>query len=526
MLAAPMTGLHEVDCGACGKRHVMSAARARSQRVLRCDCGQFVRLDRALTETRSDPAPAPVAYPKLANADDDDEDETQMFSSLEAIAALGGASGNRASRASLFDKDDAAATRVASSPVNLPLPAAPPARPSSPVRASSPVQSAPGTGTEKPLWYVDLGGAEKVEMTIEQLIIARRSGKLGEGALVWRAGMPGWRSVGSLIPAAGSGAPRQTLPPAAPVRNKEPPAPVRNKAPALGSYERPLATLEFALETPDPSAPRQRPSQTPGPAKSRPAPQPPRVLTPVPRLTARGASQVGPLPVPAPLPTARRPTPLPPAPAAPPMQAMSTVSPLMGRASPMPSPRVLVPAVFQYPWRGQRPRWLSVGIAVLVCIAASGSGAFLVRALKLRRQPLSLSPTQLSTTQAPTNARPSLLSTPSTTVPAALPVTAASTAVVDIDSLSVERRARRAPVRPLAPPTPTTAVAAPSIDKNAGNADSDDVTTPAATPQPSSKKAKTSDLPAAAHSNPYTTGTVGESPTKKAAPSTGDDPGF
>ncbi|HWZ89186.1 MAG TPA: hypothetical protein VNW92_10060, partial [Polyangiaceae bacterium] len=133
----------------------MSAARARSQRVLRCDCGQFVRLDRALAETRSDPAPAPTPSTQLADADDDD-DETQMFSSLEAIAALGSASGGggRASAASLYVEDDAEATRVLSSAVNLPRPSRPPSRPSSPARRpSSPAQPA---ATDKPLWYVDL----------------------------------------------------------------------------------------------------------------------------------------------------------------------------------------------------------------------------------------------------------------------------------------------------------------------------------------------------------------------------------
>src|SRR5438445_9071501 len=117
-----MSGLHEVACGACGRRHVMSAARARAQRVLRCNCGQFVRLDRTLAETRSDPAPAPTPSTQLADADDDDDNETQMFSSLEAIAALGSSSGSRASAASLYVEDDSEATRVLSSAVNLPRP--------------------------------------------------------------------------------------------------------------------------------------------------------------------------------------------------------------------------------------------------------------------------------------------------------------------------------------------------------------------------------------------------------------------
>src|SRR5450432_1247616 len=156
-----MTGLHEVACGACGKRHVMSAARARSQRVLRCDCGQFVRLDRTLAESRSDPAPAPAPDTELADAFDDEE--THMFSSLEDIAALRPYPNAATARTSIYEEDDAAATRVASSAVNLPRPSAPPARPSSPARRpTSPAQAAV-TASDKPLWYVDLGGTETVE---------------------------------------------------------------------------------------------------------------------------------------------------------------------------------------------------------------------------------------------------------------------------------------------------------------------------------------------------------------------------
>src|SRR5450432_4379850 len=100
-----MTGLHEVACGACGRRHVMSAARAREQRVLRCECGEFVRLDRALPESPSDPAPAPAPAPA---ADGDlpdafDDEETHMFSSLDAIAALGSAPQNRAPQTSAYE---------------------------------------------------------------------------------------------------------------------------------------------------------------------------------------------------------------------------------------------------------------------------------------------------------------------------------------------------------------------------------------------------------------------------------------
>ena len=54
-----MSGLSEVDCSGCGRHHTLSAEQARKQRVVRCACGQFVRMDRALIEQRSEPAPAP-----------------------------------------------------------------------------------------------------------------------------------------------------------------------------------------------------------------------------------------------------------------------------------------------------------------------------------------------------------------------------------------------------------------------------------------------------------------------------------
>jgi GYF domain 2 len=503
----------------------MSAARARAQRVLRCECGQFVRLDRTLAETRSDPAPALAPESDLADAVDDEE--THMFSSLEEIAAFSSAS-KAAARTSVYEEDDAA-TRVASSPVNLPSrPSAPPARRSSPPpRPSSPVQRAASTATDKPLWYVDLGGTETVEMTIEQLIIARRSGKLGEGALVWRAGMPRWRPIGSLIPAAGTGAPRQTVPPPGSVQSK----PVTSQA--LGSYERPLATLEFALEKPEDSAPRERPSRTPSPAQpSRSSHPPARALTPVPRVPARKST---------PLPTQR---PLPPPPSAPPGKSsaaagalptpaappstppppvarpMASVSPMFQRSSPLPPPRSVVPVSFAYPWRGQRPRWLSVSIAVLICIAASASGAVLVRALKIRHQPLSLSPTPVSATPAVIEPKqPTLAAQP------APPEVTSGTAVVDIDSLSIEHRAPRVQPRIVAPAPPVAQETVSNPDKNAENTDSDD-NSPPPVADPPARKAKTEDLPAVAHSNPYTTGSSSDSATKKPAPANSDDPGF
>src|SRR6478735_5228811 len=187
-----MSGLHEVDCSGCGRRHVTNGEQARKQRVLRCDCGYFVRLDRALADRRSEPTPPPV---EIANVrareerEDEEEDATRMMS-YESAAALNGGPRTRSQRASMVDDE-----RV----VRPGEHGAQPARASSPAPARQRQHSiAP---SEKPLWYVDLGGSELVQMTIEQLILARRGGKLGEGALVWREGMPNWRPVGTLIPA-------------------------------------------------------------------------------------------------------------------------------------------------------------------------------------------------------------------------------------------------------------------------------------------------------------------------------------
>ena len=500
----------------------MSAARARAQRVLRCECGQFVRLDRAFAEERSHPAHAAPPDSDLADAFDDEE--THMFASLEDIAALGSAPKAAAVRTSTYDEDDGA-TRVASSPVHLSRRSSipPPRRPSSPVQRA--VTPAPPE-VDKPLWYVDLGGAETVEMTIEQLIIARRSGKLGEGALVWRAGMPDWRPVGSLIPATGSNPSHASVPPPAPVRAKQP------TPQTLGTYERPAATLEFALEKAETASSPRAPSS----ANLRPSsrPPPPRAPTPIPKTALPGptrASQVGPLPAPAPLPprgaSGLLPAPMPQPTPTPAERPTSSIPLTLGRSSPLPPPRSTPPlaaavaALYRYPWHGPRPRWLSVGIAVFICIAASGSGAFVVRALKIRRQPLSLATTQLSAAPAPV-----ALAAPQSAPQPAEPAAAASTEVVDIDSLSVEHRAPRAQARPPAWVAPATLGAPPNADNAAPGDDAPPAPAPA--PQAAPRKPRNDDLPSAAHSNPYTTGSLsdGASPSKKPAPSNSDNPGF
>jgi hypothetical protein len=353
--------------------------------------------------------------------------------------------------------------------------------------------------TDKPLWYVDLGGSETLHMTIEQLIVARRSGKLGEGALVWREGMPRWRPVGTLIPATSitdrppPPATAAPSPPIAPTRPAPPPAPSRQPAPSLsseaapqsfGSYERPAATLEFALEKAG-SAPPREAARSPLPSKERASSPPARSLTPVPRpetWTASVANAKVPPPLALPAPVPARPAPLMP----------TTPSAPVSFASDRPTQPPVSAAARGEP--GTRPRWVSVGIALLLCVTAASAGAFLVRSLKLRRQP----PTLASSTLGPP-----LVNTSAAThaIPAASPAPA-NPVVVDLESLSLEHKAKRSTARPAAMPVrkPPVVPAEPSDDSSPPASDD-----PEAAPAPR-QKPKNSDLPAAAQANPYTTG--------------------
>ena len=504
-----------VECDGCGQRHGTSAEQARKQRVVRCECGQFVRLDRALTELRSEPAPVAV-QPELTAAGDEDE-ATHLLSSLSAVAALRG--GGRATLASLHHEDEHGSPPVPRGTLRS--------------LASAPSHHPPSTPpTDKKLWYVDLGGSRTVEMTIEQLIVARRSGKLGEGALVWREGMAHWRPVGTLIPATSIAAGRPTPVPPAPSRPplpvpSRPPAPLSRPASAmrppapsrppepipqsLASYERPLATLEFALDRAEGARPvsaTRSPLPTGSNASRLPSRPPPRGVTPVPRpatwlvSSAPNASSrpvsgppavAAPLPRPSPLPTPRA-TPIP--------------TPLPSFTSDRPVETPVASGTWD--WLGQRPRWVSACIALAVCITASGSGAYLVRTLKMHRQPLVL---------AASAANQPLPGTTTSNHVAPLAPTAPTSAplVVDLQSLSVEHSTPRRVARPVSiqPPAaravrePEPEAAEPAVentdpideDPNAGN------------------KAKNADLPVG---NPYTTVDSDDSAPKKPK-NTGND---
>ncbi len=520
-----MSGLQEVDCSGCGRRHVTSGEQARKLRVLRCDCGHFVRLDRALAERRSEPAAPPPIESPIARPEDAEEadDATQMLITLSAAAIIGRGR-SRASQASLVDDERVARAAPREGTLRPLAPAPAPARPRQP-------SIAPG---DKPLWYVDLGGTELVEMTIEQLILARRSGKLGEGALVWREGMPSWRSVGTLIPAASASSHPSpsasshpsalTTPSTAPLPNRpstpaaartpvpgRPPAPKRPPSPtpedatpqSLASYERPLATLEFALERPA-AQPLLGATRSPLPSLDSAARQLSRPPTPLPRASLTSAFST-PFPRPAhlprltslatPVPTASpRHSPPPP----PPMLVVAAPSPIPPAPPTHSSDRPVI-----QPTRAslegvesvrERPRWVSVGIALVVCVTASAAGASLVRSLKQHQKPQALATSPVSTPLVLATAanQPSELAH---SVPSSAPV------VVALESLSVEHK--HAPARAVR--------AMPKLAPAAPTESSDDTTAPAAEPaaeSPSPETPNSSELPPAARSNPYGSGSL------------------
>jgi len=517
-----MSGLLEVDCSGCGRRHVTNAEQARKERVMRCDCGHFVRLDRALADHRSEPAPPPPIDIRSASDEHEHEDDaTHLLGSLAAVAAMSGRGRTRSAQPSAVDHER----------VSRPVQRASSLRSLSPAPARQP-SIAP---SDKPLWYVDLGGTDLVEMTIEQLILARRSGKLGEGALVWRQGMPSWRPVGTLIPAASASmhpaplptasiTPDPSHPLAAPaIRTPmpgRPPAPKRTPPPSpradeatpqsLASYERTLATLEFALEKPDVGPARVRPRsplpsidssavqvtrlRTPLPALSSPFPAPRSRPTPLPPLGSFAAPPSSPSPSHASPSTqsssaeVSRPSPLPPPP--PPPPAATYPSPVpgapAGRGNEHPSQRALSQAQFAESWH-ERPRWVSVCIALLVCVSASAAGALLVRSLKQPRP---------SVTSTAVEAAPVVATHASTPVEVVAPTAAPTPRVVDLESLSVERK-RSAPR--YAPPAAKPVVQAPAA--------SEDESADSAEPVPA-EAPKSIETPPATRSNPYGSGSL------------------
>jgi hypothetical protein len=518
-----MSGLHEVACDGCGRRFETSDEQASTHRVLRCACGQFVRFDPSSLEPRAGSLPPQAA--ELADANDAEQNgQTQMLGA-RAEFALADPEQRRSPEPSLLDAQR-------------------PARPV-PQRSSHSLTPAPEhvpstAPADKPHWHVDLGGSETVRMTIEQLIVARRSGKLGEGALVWRKGLPSWRPVGSLIPAVSRPtptppAPSRTPPPRVPGPTP-PPArspsamslPPEDAAHSIVSYERPVATLEFALEkseeptrSPLPSQERSPRAATPLPSQERsplrslraatPLPssllRSPRTATPLPRAPTRSAAALAPVRV-----ATATPLPALPPPAAPPVQrASSAPAPRTPPDTAKPIRRTIESTALD--WLGDRPRWLSACIALFVCFTASGSGAFLVRSLKQRKQPLAL--TSSAATQAKRSARAA-----GSGAELGAPAAPRPPMVVDLESLSIEHSPARPAARPVAKLPAAQLAAGPNGESADATSDQSSLALPTA------QRPKTSDLPEAARANPYTTGSTDEALRQKRATPGGDESGF
>src|SRR6478735_3484681 len=525
-----MSGLHEVDCSGCGRRHLTNADHARKQRVLRCECGYFVRLDRTPVDRRSEPTPPPVEITSV-RAGLEEEDATHLMNSATAAVVLGG----RSQRPSLADDERSS------------RPAAP--NGASHSRPSSPAQGRPRQAslapTDKPLWYVDLGGPDLVEMTIEQLILARRGGKLGEGALVWREGMPSWRPVGTLISATSASshpAPQASSPSTAPAPSQAPAAsatrtpfptrtptgkrpPLTNPPPeeatprSLGSYDRPLATLEFALEKQE-RTPLVPATRSPLPSIDSGSGQLSRPTTPLPRASLSSVlstpfprpanlPRVAPIGSPA-LPSSPRSSRPPPPP--PPVLAATEAPPSVAPAE-RPQPASTPPAarISDRPHQqallnlqaadtlSERPRWVSACIALVVCVTASAAGASLVRSLKQRPKTQALA---AATATAPVVH----ISAVKPAVEEAQSAPSSAPHVVDVESLSVERK-RAVPRTVRAMPRPAPAPTQPVEADDEATPSAKD-TAPSAPESTTSEASNSSDLPAAARSNPYGSGSL------------------
>jgi hypothetical protein len=175
---------------------------------------------------------------------------------------------------------------------------------------------------------------------------------------------------------------------------------------------------------------------------------------------------------------------------------------------------VTLPPAGPSPFAAERPRWVTATLALLLCVAASGSGAFLVRTLKTHHQPLQLAPSTASAALVVSS-----VTRPADELKAAVTPEPAPR-VVDIASLSIEHSAPRAAPRPVAI-TPAKVPTQTNDDTN----DSDETEPPVAAPAAGAPKPKTSDLPAAAHTNPYANAALDDSATKRASSPSSDAPG-
>jgi hypothetical protein len=122
-------------------------------------------------------------------------------------------------------------------------------------------------------WLVNTSDAVVVPMSMAELVVGLRQGKLSEQSLVWRAGMQEWAPVANVpqlkLAARLPITPVQSVPPAPnsvaprPAASKPPPKPVRSSTPAPASVAPQAipsrkATLPFGL--PNPVTGQSRPS--------------------------------------------------------------------------------------------------------------------------------------------------------------------------------------------------------------------------------------------------------------------------
>lgn len=432
-----MSGTQHVDCNHCGRRFTTTAEQARKERVLRCACGQYVRIDHAFPELRSEPIASRTVEVAVADEEDEEDEQTHMLSSLSAVAAMSSRPRARSTQPSLRDDE------LISRPV-----------PRGTLRSLSPA-SFPNS-SDKPVWHVELGGREPTQMSTEQLIIARRSGRLAEDVLVWREGMSSWRPVGTLISAVSiserAPAPESSRPASGP-----PPARSASEAPsAFESFERPAPTLEFALEKPAVTAPRREPSRITIPPPSR-VPRAPMPLSrpsrpSMPSIPALRAVTNTPLPAARPESISVPPPPPPPPPSLEPLAIAEPVARASNRPTDPPQ------AHSAAAWLGERPLWITACLALTVCVVASSAGALVVRSLRQRQQPVAL-PVMSASLSA---AKPA----PAASAAPRVPASSEAPRVVDLESLSVERRAPRWKPRPVNASAPSVA---PSSDDSASS---------------------------------------------------------
>jgi hypothetical protein len=148
----------------------------------------------------------------------------------------------------------------------------------------------------------------------------------------------------------------------------------------------------------------------------------------------------------------------------------------------------------------ERPRWLSACIALVVCVTASAAGASLVRSLKQRPKVQAAAASATAVPLVNVAAQK-----PAVEQPAAVPSSAPK--VVDVESLTVERK-RSVPRSVRVAPRPVPTLAGESSDESAPAVNESTPIAAAPSDSAASEPSTSSDLPPAARSNPYGSGSL------------------